>query len=770
MAKITSSITSIDKVERIVKDDTPSLTRRLGLSVPEPEIYEDTTNSQTSSVANLSASSSVKHLKLFFGATLLLWLSVATAIAVFSLNIFAKDHTLNGFEWAGIATMFLLPTLTIVAAYSLAQRLQILNQHAHSLAQAADNLMQPDDALVGKTKIMANAIKQQIKDVNLKVSTSLAGVEAMEEIIAAQTDKLSRSNTDATRTAAHIAESIKKQYAALDTISGTFDQRMGSLADTLNAHTDALASATQLAEQKIKEARMSIENAAERINSASDNVKTNTVEAAENLNTSHEDIKSIADILHTRSEELNNIYASHAGALKVMIETLREEQESLGASLEIRLDKMRDLSLSAQASAEGLSDASRAGKETVEALAQSASLADNAVKIRFQEMQDMVRYSSEHASSISEKATRRVRHSLELTRKEISRIEQDMAALQDRMNQTTARSLELIEDDSPPPHEDEGENGDQAPNSTGAKKRTRLKLKPLLDDVSHLNEHPAEIQDDDVAEKVDETHETPETELSFNDEDMSEENLQIPEFEDANAQAETSTSQELKEQKTTKSITEDLRGSSTPDDNYDAQSQNGEEPLELEQNLDEVEHRHDTVKDDAMIDARPGAPEPDIHADKPRFSLRSLLGRPPKDNENASLSIATLFEDEASSLDEGGNVREIDILEDLAHLDLSPNAIVDDGCIVEAASTRVQDGHVSMSRYVAQHLHSPVQHLAVLLSRDEELSTRVISFTANFDQSVEGLSGRRAAIRSKLESEYGRAYLLCDAALNYGRV
>jgi methyl-accepting chemotaxis protein len=764
VAKITSSITSIDKVERIVEDDPKNVKRRLGLSMPETETSRNVFTAPTHSTVDISTSAPFPPLKLFFGAALLLWIGVAALISVFSLNVLAKDQSLNGFEWAGIATMFLLPTLIIFAGYSLAKKLHTLNQHAHTLAQAADNLMQPDDALVGKTKIMADAIKQQIKDVNLKVSTSLAGVEAMEEIIAAQTDKLSRSNTDATRTAAHIAESIKKQYAALDTISGTFDQRMGSLADTLNSHTDALASATQLAEQKIKEARMSIENAAERINSASDNVKTNTVEAAENLNTSHEDIKSIADILHTRSEELNNIYASHAGALKVMIETLRDEQESLGASLEARLEKMRDLSLSAQASAEGLSDASRAGKETVEALAQSASLADNAVKIRFQEMQDMVRYSSEHASSISDKALRRVRHSLELTRKEISRIEQDMAALQDRMSQTTARSLELIEDDSPPSHEDEG----QTPHPKGTAKRTRLKLKPLLDDIPHVAEKTAEIQDEATDKETEETVDLQEHEIAFDDddarydEDSGDENLQIPEFEDEKTQSETKISQ-----KTEKNIAKGLRGSTAFDD-IDALSQYKEEFTEQPQNLVGTEDNYD-INDDTMIDMRPGAPDAEIASeDKPRFSLRSLLGRAPKGDENASLSIATLFEGEPLSLDE--NIIKIDILEDLANLDLPPNAVVDDGCIIEAAATRVQDGHVSMSRYVAKHLHSPVQHLAVLLSRDEELSMRVISFTAKFDQSVEELSGRRAAIRSKLEGEYGRAYLLCDAALNYGRV
>ena len=172
--------------------------------------------------------------------------------------------------------------------------------------------------------------------------------------------------------------------------------------------------------------------------------------------------------------------------------------------------------------------------------------------------------------------------------------------------------------------------------------------------------------------------------------------------------------------------------------------------------------------DPILAAIRPVAEYESNKKQKAGFSLRGLFGRS-DDQDDASLSIvgsgpaSTNSDQENASLN-GSFVRT------LTEMGLSPNVIVDDGCVIEAANNRSSQGHEAMSRSVITRLSVPVKHFAATLSEDADLSKRTIEFATDFDQKVEKLANDREAIRTRLESETGRAYLICDAALNYGRV
>jgi len=357
----------------------------------------------------------------------LLWLIIVGALLFIVLDVANSWQTNTPLQWASIAVLVLGPILLIIVTAYCLKQLAKLSSQAHALNLAASALTTPDKTVIGKSKIMAETIAAQIDHVDNRLETALMRLGAMDDAVQIQAETMQTANSDVRETVATINQSVNVQKQTLIDMTQTLDLSMESLSNTLTMHTDNLAKAVQIAEQKIKEARISVEGATAKINSASDIVRSNTVQAASTLSASHEDIKSLGDIIRQRSEELDTVYKKHAGELTAMIEHLRDEQTSLGASMQERLSKMRDLSLSAQASAESLTEASRTGKQTIEALAEAASLADNAVKARFAEMRDMVQYSTEHAQSISDMAAQRVQDSLELTRKEIALIEVELA-------------------------------------------------------------------------------------------------------------------------------------------------------------------------------------------------------------------------------------------------------------------------------------------------------------------------------------------------------
>ena len=740
MARITSKITSIEQTIPNAKNTDTNTEAPLELTkLADEEVVKPAKNAPITRVSATSKAHAQKTQKKLthdsvdqannesFGwirnvtiIALVFWFCI-TAILCFSVMDISKNATnYSGLQWAGIAGLLLGPALMIwVAGYSMKQLARITG-HAKKLEIAVNGLTQPDQTVIRKSKSMAIAIAKQIDSVNGKLNTALGRLATMEDVLNAQTSSLAQSNTDATRTTEKIAVVIQSQTEALDAISGTFDGRMQALSQTISAHTDKLAKATQLAEQKIKEARISVEGATSKINAASDIVRANTLQAASTLNASHADINSLGDVIRERSIELDTVYKKHANDLTAMIEHLRDEQQNLGAVLEERLTKMRDLSLSAQASAESLIEASAAGKDTVEALAQSASLADTAVKARFSEMKDMVRYSNEHAQSISDKAAQRVKDSLELTRIEISRIERDMSDLQNRIGSANQKSLELIPDPTP-----------ETDKPTAHKKRwSRLKLKPIQEDEPAIASSPK-----------------PDTTNKINIHDLTED---------------TSSAHEGNTEIATRGHTPVLDLYFEPSHEEDTP----DIPVFLNTDADADADTIDTVQRTAPYERE--------KSKKPGFTLRSLFGKREENNQGDSLSIVTpptpISVSPTHHDDTTTPPNPNDIIEALGQLGLAPNAVVDDGCIIEAANSRTSAGHEAMSRAVTHRLKGPVEHLVKALTVDRQLSQTAIEFASEFDKSIETISGNREAIRTRLEDEQGRAYLLCDAALNYGRV
>ena len=698
----------------------------------------------------------------------LIWILVSGLVLFVALRVQDNWQSFGPWQWLGIVTLVLGPALLILLATYTLKQLARLTALATTYDRSARQLLTPDDSVREKSAILAQAIRGHIDTVNDRLNAALGRLAAMDDVVKEQAMVLERANLEAKKTSEHITNAIKAQETSIASMAETMDRRMAELSDMITKLTDKLTRASQMSEQKIKEARISIETATAKLNAASDVVRSNTVQAASTLSTSHEDIKALGDIIRKRSEELDQVYKRHGDELTAMIEHLREEQQVLGANMEERLTKMRDLSLSAQASAESLMEASHTGKDTIEALAEAATLADNAVKARFAEMREMVEYSTEHAKSISDLAARRVRDSLELTRKEISRIEADMAELQNRIANPATNALELVAEP------------EEAPRPDRPRRRwTRLKLKPAPDDLMD------DITDDIDASPV-KTEDSPGTNDSSEPAlrgakpvmEAEPDPLEIP-----GPPLDLTRDNKIEEGTNLQDESPQL-GRTTPksDSPVSLQSAPISKPEDVKRSDEETIRR--TI---------PADPEDEPH-EKPGL-FRSLFGRKPKTPETSSLDIVskpapgkppTQAQDRnAPPLDtstpnpQAGppplspqkppSADEL-FLADLEKLGLSANAVVDDGCVIEATNSRVAHGHAAMSRAVAERLKSPVEHLVKSLAVDDLLSSNAIAFATRFNRSLELKANDREALRLALESEIGRAFLLCDAALNYGRV
>jgi len=651
--------------------------------LPSPEILKnqiensDRADMQTASSAQQSHNSLNNKVELLEGKSsmgrFVTIAGILTAIVwLVCVGIFLSGLLKSNGAWAvmpatqklGLTVMALFPLILIGLTTFAFRHLTALTRASDKLKVTAEALMTPDDTVITRSTIMAKSIQSQVDEVNLKVSSALTRMELLDDMVKSQGSSLAKSTIAIETTTGQIEDRITAQRNGLESIANLFEGRMETLSHMMEGHSSQLASSGQMAEQRVEEARVSVESAAERIASASETVRQNAVAAAQTLSGSQIEITKLGDDVQAQSTRLDAVYRQHLTDLKAMLSDLRGQQDELAATMEERLSKMRDMSLSAKVGAQSLTEASIKGRETVEALNEAASLTDTAVRARFSEMEEMVKYSTARAESISETAARQVQNSLSTTRKEIARIEADMMDLMDKLGNAEAVKSTLT-----------------APQTqTPSLRRDQFTEPPFMD-----NTHSADT-------------------------------------------AESSRNTEPSLYK--------LRGA---------------------------------IERTAPPPPTPASADLDFH-DPETEDLPAILKRPSGDSgskDRGKWSLRGLFTpEEQDSPPIIRSVSDDDIISKLTKLGLTPAAIVDDGCIIEAANLRVVKGALAMSEAVARRLGEPVRHLFLAIETDAMLKLDITQFATQFNSRIAPLESNRESIRKELESEVGRAYLLCDAALN----
>jgi len=71
-----------------------------------------------------------------------------------------------------------------------------------------------------------------------------------------------------------------------------------------------------------------------------------------------------------------------------------------------------------------------------------------------------------------------------------------------------------------------------------------------------------------------------------------------------------------------------------------------------------------------------------------------------------------------------------------------------------------------MSQTVSHRMGDLVRHLHRAMEENAALKSDARAYVAQFNARMTAIEDNREAIRTRFESDAGRAYLLCDAALN----
>ena len=658
--------------------------------------------------------------------TALIWLGVVAMVLWLAYGSISAIFALSAPQWAGLAALTILPLMMMGVLASVLRRLNLVTQQSLRLSAAADAISKPDAALEARAQSLAGAVRSQVIAVNSGLETSMERMAGMETVLRGHVDALTNSHIAATRQTGEITQRLAEERDGLRSISENFDERMAALAHMMKEHNERLTQSAQIAEQKIHEARVSVEGAAAKINASSEIVRENAVAATQTLTDSQDHIAKLGEGIKSQSENLDSLNARHAADLTALLEQLRQEQSDMNAMIEARLDKMRDMSLSAKVSAQSLAEASDAGRQTVEALAQSANLADSAVKARFAEMEDMVRYSNSRAESISDRAAKRVRDSLALTRLEIGRIEDDMRELEQRISESSLgideRSIEA-RDVTPKPKW----------------RKSLLKFRPLTDEDDQP-EPPRAGPLNALRKPI----------FSVPDSVPLKE-ARAPKPEALEPQAPVEPAPLTQHNTPSTPLTDDAADLELSLDNDGAIEMDIPNP-----NADILRATYDKPHPGEISISRPVA-EPRLRKkEKSSWRWRNLLGG--VSSQTAQLQSPAQAAELTPMSDEA-------IIDRLAQMGLAPNDIVDEGCIIEAVNTRKSRGASDMRAIVENRLPGPINHLRSAMESDPHFNRSLGEFSRSYAASLSHIENDSEAMRVRFETQTGRAYLLVDSAI-----
>jgi len=209
------------------------------------------------------------------------WLITAAIMAFGYFDLGLNLKSLSPVQMTGLALLVLFPVLMLALTGFAFKQLAKVSQQAHNLAQAAQDVSQADVSAVSKTAIMSAAIATEIDGVDARIDMALSRLRTLETTF--------------------------EQSVGLENISGLYDARMVDLNKTFNQHMQNLTSVTKTSEQKIEEARVSVEGAAAKINAASDLLRSNSLDAANSLKDSHNEIERLGKIITDRSSDLDTV-------------------------------------------------------------------------------------------------------------------------------------------------------------------------------------------------------------------------------------------------------------------------------------------------------------------------------------------------------------------------------------------------------------------------------------------------------------------------------
>jgi len=502
----------------------------------------------------------------------------------------------------------------------------------------------------------------------------------------------------------------------INTVGLTLTERSEDVGRNLTLQRQALESITNTFDTRMEALGTTIETQSVKLSEVTDIAARNMETAEQKITQASETLSKVGDGIHETSQTARDTLEKSVGTLTSHHEKLGElhtqitnligalttQQDAIKSELLTQSETLQDMSKMAKGSTEALQQNLNLGGDLLTALSSTTQGTQEAVQQRFTEMETMIGETQSRADALAEAANERVLNTLSVTRKELSKLETDMQVLQSQLSNAREDAAQL----------DLETINAQRTEPTGF---GRLRLTPLETDFPpvepprHQPQHPQQSMQAPL--NLDDTMSS--DALDFDGPINLGADLEIANPDDEITQFDTD-------------------------------------------RIDTALAADDVVRPAVPLQKGFGGGRNNKNKPKTSWHWRDMLGGLDRPDSEASTATESALEAPLGA----------DMIARLTQAQLSPAAIVDEGTVIEAAKARLNKGPAAMLAAVDSRLNSPVEHLRMQFSHDEELKNAAKTFVTQYGQTLAQGSAHNKSLRETFGASEGRAYLLCAAALS----
>jgi hypothetical protein len=309
-----------------------------------------------------------------------IWVSAAFTVAVAVLGA-SRIAELTTIETAALFFVALLPAALLVFSGAAAREGVRAQAQARRLADAADRMMNPSPVAEAAARRLGISVRGEIAALDRSLGETLAKLEAVESVIARQTQAVDQAALTAQQGAGHLVNGLERERAVLTKISEDLGAQAARVSDAIGRQTNAITASAREADAQLRAADQVLEERVQSFGAASammgDRTALLTQAAAQTANSTQRLESALAGALDTlakatslteaakQSTEAATLAANAtAGAVretttraiddaKRVAELIRAEAQAVEREAAAALERLREAADMARTAAEG---------------------------------------------------------------------------------------------------------------------------------------------------------------------------------------------------------------------------------------------------------------------------------------------------------------------------------------------------------------------------------------------------------------------------------
>lgn len=309
-----------------------------------------------------------------------IWVSATFTVAIAVLGP-DRISALRGIETAALVFVALLPAALLAFAGAAAREGVRAQAQARRLADAADRMMNPSPVAEAAARRLGISVRGEIAALDRSLGETLAKLEAVETVIARQTQAVDKAALTAQQGAGHLVGGLERERAVLSKIAEDLNAQAARVTEAIGRQTQAITASAREADAQLRAVDQVLEERVQSFGAASammgDRTSMLTQAAAQTATSTQRLESALAGALDTlakatslteaakQSTEAATLAAnSTAGAVrettaraiddaKRAAELIRAEAQAVEREAAAALERLREVADAARGAAEG---------------------------------------------------------------------------------------------------------------------------------------------------------------------------------------------------------------------------------------------------------------------------------------------------------------------------------------------------------------------------------------------------------------------------------